>query len=280
MKIAIIADIHHGNESLTCPDLRDAEWPVLSAVDQFIDRAIAEQADVVLELGDRINDFDHERDWRHASEIAPAFKRFPRERVHLLGNHDAVNLSAAENEAILECSLQSRVVDLGVARLVAWQPGVVFDYGIGSFPRASDHLGWLVETLLADERPAIVATHVSLAGRAQTGNYYHHHAPTYSTYPDQAEVREAVEKTGRVALWLAGHSHWNTLTTIGNIHHITVQSLTERFTTFPKTAGAYADLLIEDGKFALDVRGNDPFYIRLPFRKSGDQPWVPPIYRR
>ena len=280
MKISIITDIHHGKRSLTCPDLRDPEWPVLSAVESFVERAVAERADAILELGDRIADFDRDSDHRHASELASVFRRFRGERVHVLGNHDAVNLSAADNEAIFESPVQSRVVDLGTVRLVVWQPSVAFDYEQGSFPPASSHLDWLLEALLADDRPAIVATHVSLAGRAQTGNYYHHHAPGYSTYPDHAVIRAAVEKTGRVAVWLAGHSHWNTVTTIAGIQHITIQSLTERYTTYPRTAGAYADLTVDRGHFTLDVYGNDPFHLRLPFRKSGDQPWVPPIIRR
>lgn len=280
MKISIIADIHHGDRSLTCQDLRDPDWPVLSAVEGFVERAMSERPDVLLDLGDRIADSDHGGDYRHASALAAVFERFPGERMHLLGNHDVVNLSPTENEAIFATSCQSRAVDLGGARLIAWQPGVVFNYEDGSFAPASSHLDWLLQTLLDDDRPAIIATHVSLAGRAQTGNYYHHHAPSYSTYPDHVTIREAVERTGRVAIWLAGHSHWNTVTTIGNIQHITIQSLTERFTTYPETAGAYADLIVDGGQFSLEVFGNDPFHIRLPFRKSGDRPWVPPITRR
>jgi Icc protein len=235
---------------------------------------------VLLDLGDRIDDFDHETDVALAKELAPAFKRFPREVVHILGNHDVVNLSKEENEEIYDCSFDSRVVDLGAFRLIAWQPDVHFDYPKGCFPPTSGHLGWLVQALLQDDRPAIIASHVSLAGRAQTGNFYHHFQPTYSTHPDHEAVRNAVEKTGRAAIWLAGHSHWNTWTNIANIHHFTIQSHTERYTTYPKTAASYAELVIEDGQFTLEVHGNDPYYTRLPFRKSSDQCWLPPVVRR
>ena len=280
MKISIITDIHNGGESKNCPHVRDLNYPLISAMEQFVDRATRIGADVVLELGDRIDDFDHDTDLALAKELAPAFKRFPREVVHILGNHDVVNLSKEENEEVFGRSFDSRVVDLGECRLIAWQPDVHFDYQAGRFPATSGHLGWLVQTLLEDDRPAIIATHVSLSGRAQTGNYYHHFQPTYSTYPDHEAVRAAVEKTGRVAIWLAGHSHWNTWTNISGIHHFTIQSHSERYTTYPKTAATFADLVIEDGQFTLTVHGNDPLNMRLPFRKSSDPFWLPPVVRR
>jgi 3',5'-cyclic-AMP phosphodiesterase len=280
MKISIIADIHNGTESKSYRHIRDVKYPVIQAVEQFVDYATNSGADVLLELGDRIDDFDHKTDMAVAKAIAPAFKRFPRERVQLLGNHDVVNLTKAENEEIFGCSFESRAVDMGEFRLIAWQPDVGFSYEKGSFPPTSGHLAWLTQTLLEDDRPAIIATHVSLAGRAQTGNFYHHFHPAYSTYPDHEVVRTAVEKTGRAAIWVAGHSHWNTWTNISNVHHFTIQSLTERFTTFPKTAASYADLTIENGQFTLEVYGNDPFFVRLPFQRSDAQFWFPPVVRR
>ena len=272
MKIAIITDIHHGPQSHT----KDADWIGLPVLQHFIDRAIAEDVDLVLDLGDHISDTIHENDYRVASEVAEVFKGFPGQRVHVLGNHDVANLSIADNEEIFGQSMQNSVVDLGDFRLLAWQPGVKITRGVG-FPKASEDLEWLVEALRADERPAIIATHVPLSGHSQIGNYYFQRNPQYSTYPDHAVVREAVEATGRAALWLSGHVHWNTVTNVSNVQHVTIQSLSERFTTMPMTAAAYADLEIRDGQFTVDVHGNDPFHVRLPFRKSGDRPWVAPM---
>ena len=106
---------------------------------------------------------------------------------------------------------------------------------------------------------------------------YFERNPQYSTYPDHAAVRAAVEATGRAAAWLSGHVHWNTVTNVANVQHITIQSLSERFTTMPQTAAAYAILTIEDGSLSVEVFGNDPFFARVPFRKSGDQRWVAPL---
>jgi Icc protein len=271
MKIAIITDIHHGPQSHT----KEAGWDGLPHLRRFIDRAIAEKADLVLDLGDHLSDTNHDDDHRYATELAEIFKTFPGKRVHILGNHDVNNLSIADNEAIFGQSMASSVHDLGDIRLIAWQPDVKIEMGVG-LSDAKPHLEWLIDALNADERPAIIATHVPLSGHSQIGNYYFERNAHYSTYPDHADVRRAVEATGKAALWLSGHVHWNTVTNVGNINHITIQSLSERFTTMPMTAAASAELNINGGAFTLDVFGNDPFHLRLPFRKSGDRPWLAP----
>ena len=272
MKIAIVTDIHHGPQSHT----KANDWNGLPVLERFVAHAEETGADLLLDMGDHISDTNHDADVTAASEVAAVLRTFSGKRVHILGNHDVNNLSIAENEAIFGQSMASSVTDLGDIRLIAWQPGVKITMGVG-FPSASDHLAWLVDALNADERPAIIATHVPLSGHSQIGNYYFQRNPQYSTYPDHTAVREAVEATGRAAMWLSGHVHWNTVTNVANVQHITVQSLSERFTTMPMTAAAYADLEIKNGQFTLDVHGNDPFHARLPFRASGERPWVKPM---
>ena len=231
MKIAIITDIHHGPQSHN----KKPGWDGLPVLERFLDRAQAEKVDLVLDLGDHISDTDHENDYRVASEVAAVFAGYDGQRVHLMGNHDAANLSTADNEAIFGQSMQSRVVDLGETRLLVWQPGVQLSRETG-FQPAAPGLGWLVDALMEDERPAIIATHVPLSGHSQIGNYYFQRSPLHSTYPDHALVREAVEATGRAALWLSGHVHWNTVTNVQGVQHVTVQSMSERFTTMPEPA--------------------------------------------
>ena len=230
----------------------------------------------LLDLGDRISDTTREADRQVAAEVAATFATFNGPRYHVLGNHDVATMSIADNEEILGQSMQSAVVDLGEARLILWQPGVKIEWPTG-FPHAAANLDWLVETLSADTKPAIIATHVPLWGHLQTGNYYFERNPQFATYPDHVTVREAVEATGNAALWLSGHVHWNTVTNVRGLPHITVQSVSERFTTFPYGAAAFAMLEIADGSFSLEVHGRDPFAVSMPFRRSGERPWMPAL---
>lgn len=268
MKLAIITDIHHAPASSGGIDIR----PV---VESFVAAAISERADVLVDLGDRHDDFDRETDLHLARELAEIFARFPRPRLHLRGNHDVVNLTDDDHEVLLGRRPGGAVLDLGVCRLVVWEPSVTFNRQVG-FPPAAGDLPWLLDTLNADERPAIIATHIPLSGASMAGNYYFENNAGFATYPDHAEIRDAVEATGRAAMWLSGHVHWNSLATVGNLRHVTIQSTSETYTTAPDAACSWAILEVDHGSATLTVHGKDPLYVRIPFARSGDRPWPTP----
>ncbi|MBD9524758.1 metallophosphoesterase [Ensifer sp. ENS02] len=271
MKIHIITDIHHKLPASPT----DRNWDSLLHVQSFIEDAIRQEADLIVDLGDRISDIDRKTDYQPSTELADIFGTFAGKRVHLLGNHDVENLTIADHEEIFRQPMQIIVHDLGALRLIAWQPDVSCKLGDG-FPRAEPYLVWLIDALNSDSRPAIIASHVPVSGHSQIGNCYFERNPHYATYPDHATIRKAVERTGKVAIWLSGHVHRNTITSVNNIRHLTIQSLSEQFTTLPLIAQSWACLKIEDGRFTLDVVGNDPFHIQLPFMRSGDRPSIPP----
>lgn len=271
MKIAIVTDIHHGPVSHT----KKEGWDGLAVLADFIDWAEANGADMILDLGDHISDTTRENDLAVMAEVVAIFERSKLPRVHVLGNHDVAKLSVSDNEKLFGMSMRSQVHDLGRLRLIAWQPNVEVGWPDG-FVETGAHLDWLIETLNADPRPTIIATHVPVSDHSQIGNYYFEHNPQFSTYPDHQRIRAAVEATGRVAAWLSGHVHWNTITTIRGIRHITIQSMSERFTTMPEPAAAFAMLEIGDKELELVVHGEDPFAARMPFRASGERPWIQP----
>ena len=72
---------------------------------------------------------------------------------------------------------------------------------------------------------------------------------------------------------IAGHVHWNTITTVDGITHLTQQSLTESFTTNGEPAGAYGMLELGD-TVNWQVHGDDP--ISFSF-KPGLARWTPPL---
>lgn len=264
MKIAIISDIHHSREA-----------SMLEEVERFVAAATASGADLLLDLGDRIDDTNRESDLALADELADAFRKFPGPRLHLQGNHDVVNLSAEDHERALGRRPGHIVHDMGDIRLLVWEPSVHFHRPRG-FDPASPHLDWLVATLAADSRPAIVATHIPVSGASMAGNYYFANNPGLATYPDAEAVRMAVERTGNVAMWLSGHVHWNSLATVGGIRHITFQSTSETFTTNGKHALAWGYLEVAGLEAELTINGRDPLLLRFPFMPSRTSPWPAP----
>ena len=230
--------------------------------------------DAVIDLGDRISDVSRDTDLRLEREVADAFRAVDAQRFHLCGNHDRDHLSVADNEEILGQSLGHQTLDLGGWRLVLWRA----DSRIrrpGGFLLAEADLLWLAGVVRQADRPLAIMSHVPVSGHAQTGNYYFEHNPNSSTYPGAERLR-ALLRTARVpVMWLSGHVHWNTFTTVDGIPHFTMQSLTESFTTSPEPAAAWA-LLELDEAIDLKVFGLDPFALRLDAAATLRR-WIAPL---
>ncbi|AGS24540.1 metallophosphoesterase family protein [Rhizobium etli] len=255
MKIAVIADIHHDASA-------GSESCVLATVREFAQRAALENADVLLDLGDRIVDRSKEWDRKSLSEVASALAIYEGPRIHLLGNHDVINLDWGDNAELLRYPVGNRVQDFDQCRLISWQPDPWFEPGVGFGP-AGPSLPWLIETLLSDPRPTIIATHAPFSGQSQVGNFHFEKNPEWASHPDHASVRQAVEATGRAVIWLAGHVHWNSFHVIRGLRHVTLQSVSETFTTHPARALSYAMIDIGD-EIVIEVFGNDPLKVVYP----------------
>ena len=65
----------------------------------------------MVDLGDRINDLNSATDAMIQQALQAIFASVAAPRVHLLGNHDVVNLSDAENAALLLSTLLNKFVE-------------------------------------------------------------------------------------------------------------------------------------------------------------------------
>jgi len=256
LRLAIVADIHHGENSFT--KMGSQALPLMAEFRRFVEDA---KPDAVIDLGDRISDRDHATDLRLEQEVADAFSAIAAPRFHLCGNHDRDHLSVAENEAILRQPLGHRTIDLGDWHLVLWAADSRI-HRPGGFILTEADLLWLAATVNAADRPLAIMSHVPLSGHAQTGNYYFERNPEFSTYPGAERARAVLRQARVPVVCLAGHVHWNTLTIVDGIPHLTLQSLTESFTTMPQPAGAWG-LLELSATIAWTVHGNDPFVAKL-----------------
>ncbi|MBS7697009.1 MULTISPECIES: metallophosphoesterase [unclassified Chelatococcus] len=271
LRLAFVADIHHGDNSFTKVGVE--ALPLMEEFRRFVGDA---RPDAVIDLGDRISDRDHETDLRLEQEVADAFAPIMAPRFHLCGNHDRDHLSVAENEAILGQPLGHRVVDLGEWRLVFWAADSKI-YRPGGFVLREADLLWLAATVDAADRPLAIMSHVPVSGHSQIGNYYFERNPASSTYPGAERARAVLSRARVPVVCLSGHVHWNTLTTVDGIPHLTLQSLTESFTTGPEPAGAFA--LLELGEtISWVVYGKDPFTARFTAAQTLRR-WMTPLQR-
>jgi len=267
-KIAILGDVHHGPPTAT----KKGEL-ALSLLEGVVQAIEAEQPDLVLDMGDRINDIDPQTDRRLLREVSEVFRRISAPRVHLLGNHDMCFMDRQTNAEALGASASNQVRDLGVWRLVVFQPTVEILRPGGFAPIAQGDLDWLASTLAASEQPAMIVSHVPVSGHPMESNYYFQGRAEFSTYPNRAEVLRILDEAVAPIAWLSGHVHWNTCIRIAGIPHLTIQSLSESFTTGGEAAGAWGTLELSENGIALSLKGNDPVDMRLPMPRKGPKRW-------
>ena len=257
LKLALVTDVHHGPDTGSKRGSR-----ALDLLADFVGFAEASGADAVVDLGDRISDVDATTDRRLMAEVAAVLRRCRLPRHHLLGNHDCAFLGAAENEAALGAPQTHHAVDLKGWHLVFWQAHTHIAFPDTFSIRRSD-LDWLAADLDATDLPAIVFSHVPLDSGSMRGNHYFERNPAFAGYPNAAEARAVIRSAGIVRACIAGHVHWNALNVLDGIPYVSLQSLTESFTTGGEPAAAWT--LLELGKrIRVDVHGRDPLHLTLP----------------
>ena len=270
LRLAIVTDIHHGRVSYT-----KLGPEALS----LLDRAIAEiddrGHDLIVELGDRISDVDRDTDRQLTAEVAAAFAPSATPHHHILGNHDVAYLTAADNEELFGHPMGSTSMDRGGIHLVMWQMNTRIERGRGFVPDPAD-LEWLAADLASTELPAVVFSHVPLDGGSLRGNYWFQNNEIYGGLANVEEIQAVFREAGNVVLCVAGHVHRNQLNTIDGVHHITVQSLSDSYSTGGQACGAWATIEVGEREISWTTHGLDPISMTLP-RKAVGSHWEPPL---
>lgn len=277
LKIAIVTDIHHGKDATAKKGAS-----ALRLMADFAAFVASAKPDLVLDLGDRISDEDPQTDILLEREVDAAFApiRALAPVYHLCGNHDRDFLSVAQNEEILGQPLSHQTLDLGGWRLVLWRADTLIRRP-GGFHCADSDIAWLAETIAAADRPLLIASHVPCSGHSQIGNYYFQQNPGSATYPQGPRIREVLRTAKVPTLCLAGHVHWNTVTTVDGIPHLTQQSLTESFVMSHETGagqacGAFGQIELTADSIDWQVFGADAFRAIIPVAQMGRR-WYQPM---
>ncbi len=270
LRLAIVTDIHHGATRFT--KLGEFALPMLEA---FFAGVLESEFDLVVDLGDRITNVDHDTDLELMRQVEAAFAEIDTPREHLLGNHDLHYLSVAENEAILRRPCVSHSFDLKGRHLVFWQHDLSDKFAESPLPSQAG-LDWLRADLADTTLPAILFSHVPLNDAAMIGNIYFQNNEPLATLQHAAEARQIIEAAGNVVLCIAGHVHWNDSATIDGIRYLTLQSLTESYTTQGEASGAWAEIEIGDQEVHWRAHGGDPMTYEAPLR-GRNMRWVPPL---
>lgn len=269
LRLAVVTDIHHGEDKLT-----KRGSAALGLLDDFLAFAGDWGADVIIDLGDRISDIDADTDARLMREVADRFVGLNTPHAHLNGNHDVAFLGEEANFRLFGEPAGGRALEIKGWRLLFWQPDTVLRRRQPFRIRDAD-LAWLEAELPRSDLPTIVCTHAPLGGGSMVGNYWFQNNSDLARYPNEADARALLEAHGHVVLCLSGHVHWNSLHRANAIPYVTVQSLTESYTTAGAPAGAWATVELDDA-IRFRAYGLDPIEFNLALRQPGEA-WERPL---
>ncbi len=263
IKIGLIADTHAGRTVGT----KKGEM-ASSLLRQALRELTEEDVCLIVDLGDRVNNGEVSEEREALTEVGRIFQELQLPRMHLVGNHDVVSLSISDHEQALAAACRSDLVELNGLAIIQWVPDATI--GPGGFTLSPTDLEWLAETVNRVNQPAILLSHIPISDASMVGNYYFEqfkggpYDGGAGNYSNAVEARKILRTNPWISLCVAGHVHWNSIRTVDGVRHLTVQSLTESFTTEGRPAGAYAILELVDGTMNLDVRGLDPIKLSVP----------------
>lgn len=269
-KICLITDIHHGKNKYS--GVYNNALPLIKKFNDFCDY---HNPNVVIELGDRINDSIYEKDFELASEVASAFTKNSFQLFHINGNHDRANLSHRDNQHILNQNIDSELIDLSDCQLAIWRAETKIEISEnfrGIHIRDSD-LDWLSKVCEESSKTLLIFSHIPLSGRDQIGNVFFEKNNELAKYPVSEKIRTILRESSNPTFCFSGHIHQNTYTQVDGISHFSQQSLTETHITKGRMTGSMG-LIDIDQNLSWQVYGIDQIMIEEPIAKKS---WLPPI---
>jgi predicted phosphodiesterase len=264
LKLGITTDIHHSRSNTGTRMSLDAMRLLRGAIARFNDA----QVDLVVDLGDMIQQIDSTQDLQLAHELYVAFERLGVDHEHVPGNHDVVTINIAAWESVFgPRSFTSRSFDLSGYHLVFF---CAIRY-TGPYTFTPQELAWLQADLASTALPTIIFTHVPLNAGSLSGNGYF---PTGGNgeWTNAAEALQIV-KNSTAVLVLQGHTHWNAHHVENDVHFVTIPSMTECRRTPSTAPGTYAIVEINEDDITIDIRGLDRMQYKLR-RREGASVWL------
>lgn len=259
MRIALISDEHLGPPAKFGAKLRKLSQQAETLCRDFVIRMNqVEKPDLVINLGDVIEDESLALDEQRYRRFQHILAQLNCDVLHVAGNHDSVHLTDEHllalwgNQERLYYSRDYQGFHLVVLRSIEVRGKTVH------IPTAQ--LEWLETDLAATRLPTLVFVHHPLADMDVTGNRWFERAPQICLVSNRSQVRAILKKSGKVRAVFNGHAHWNHLDIVDGIPFVTLQSLIENIDDDApgRPAAAHAIVDVSPARTLVTVAGLEP----------------------
>jgi calcineurin-like phosphoesterase family protein len=187
--------------------------------------------DVLVNLGDDIEDEGREVDLERLGAVLEVLSRFEGEVLHVAGNHDTVHVSDRELGELWSRAgfrhLTSPDRLYYATHLKGFHVVVLHTHEKKDESVTLDEvqLEWFASEM-ARPGPKVVLMHHSAADQVLEGNRWFERAPHICLVRERRRLRELM-RGADVRVVVNGHLHWNHLDVLDGVPFVTVQSLVE-----------------------------------------------------
>jgi 3',5'-cyclic AMP phosphodiesterase CpdA len=259
LTLGIVTDLHFGPEAHWGGKLRKLTHRAGELARAFVRRMNDEvHPDLVVNLGDDIEDESREADLARYGECQAILRTAHAPLVNVAGNHDLIHLNRDDLAHFWQRSGPLYYsFDKGGWHFVVLHTIEKQDVEI-RVPQPE--LEWLRADLAGASAPAVVLMHHSASEQSLDDSRWWPGRAHLALVKERAELRRIFEESGRVRAVFNGHLHWNHLDVIGGIPYVTVQSLIENLDEDApgRAAAAHAVVRLSERRMVVRVCGNDP----------------------
>jgi 3',5'-cyclic AMP phosphodiesterase CpdA len=259
LRIGVVTDLHFGPEARWEGKLRKLTHQAGDLTRAFVRQMNEEvKPDLVVNLGDDIEDESREADLARYGECQSILRRAKAPLVNVAGIHDVIHMNREDL-----CHFWHRQgplyysFDVGGWHFVVLHTIERQDVDV-RLPETQ--IEWARADLAAGHGPVVVFMHHSASEQDVEDSRWWPGRAHMALVKERATLRRVLEESKRVKLVLNGHLHWNHLDVIGGIPYVTVQSLIENLDEDApgRAAAAHAVVELTEGGGKVRVRGNDP----------------------
>ncbi len=272
MRIAFITDVHFGPRAYHEGKLRKLTDRAGELTAAFVERMnTQEKPELVVNLGDVIEDESHARDYEQYSRFVGLLSGLDASVRHVAGNHDQINLSREDLGRLWGHTGELHYsFDFGGIHFLVLRTHEVKDEAV-YLP--AEQLAFAEQDLSSTRLPSIALMHHPVSEQRLEGNRWFERYPHLCRVVQRGALRRVFENSGKVLAVFNGHLHWNHLDLISGIPYVTVQSLTENLDDDApgRPAAAYALCDIDERRLVVNVGGAEAarYQVELPRSATG-----------
>jgi 3',5'-cyclic AMP phosphodiesterase CpdA len=270
LRIVLVSDLHFGPEARFAGKLRKLTAHAGELAGAFVERMNeVVRPDLVVNLGDDIEDESAEVDRARYGECQAILRGARADLVNVAGNHDLAHLAPSEL-----LSAWGRIGELHYAFDRGGFHFVVLhtreqkdvDVTVGA-----EQLAWLEADLASNALPVVVLMHHSAADQDLRGNAWFEGSPHICLVRERRRLREILVRSGRVLAVFNGHLHWNHVDVIDGLPFVTLQSLVENLDDDApgRPAAAHAIVELTPARVLVEIEGAERARYQIDRRLGG-----------